>query len=758
MNAVAGLSRRSMRRLIAALLVLAALAFVLASGSATRAATPGLVAAYSFDQGSGSTVTDSSGNGNTGTISGATWTATGKYGGALVFNGTNARINVPNSASLQLSSGMTLEAWVNPSTVSSAWRDVIYKGNDNYYLEGTSDHSGAPAGGGTFGSANANAFATGALPANTWSYLALTYDGATLRLYVNGTQIATQTKTGAITSSTNQLQIGGDSIYGQYFKGMIDQVRIYNTALSASQVQTDMTTPVGGSTDTSPPSTPTGLAVSGVTQTAMTLSWNASSDNVGVTGYRLYLNGSQVGTSLTTSYLFSALSCGTSSTLGVAAVDAAGNLSAIATVGQQTAACPDTTPPSAPGTVSASAVSSSEIDLSWAAATDNVGVTGYQLFRCQGSSCTSFAQVGTASGTTFNDTGLAAVTSYSYQVRALDAAGNQGPFSNTASATTQAQPDTSPPSTPTGLAVSGVTQTAMTLSWNASSDNVGVTGYRLYLNGSQVGTSLTTSYLFSALSCGTSSTLGVAAVDAAGNLSAIATVGQQTAACPDTTPPSAPGTVSASAVSSSEIDLSWAAATDNIGVTGYQLFRCQGSSCTSFAQVGTASGTTFNDTGLAAVTSYSYQVRALDAAGNQGPFSNTATATTPASATYSIGGTVSGVSGTVVLQNNGGNDLSLSSNSPFTFSTLLANGAAYSVTVKTNPSGQTCTASNASGTIATANVTNIAVTCTANSATSGSDDFNRANGSLGANWTDITDGGMSISSQAVLGSNSGLSG
>ena len=317
-----------------------------------------------------------------------------------------------------------------------------------------------PAGGGTFAGANANAFASKKLTSNSWSFLAATYDGATLRLYVNGTLAASQAKSGAITSSTSQLQIGGDSIYGQYFKGLIDQVRIYNTPLSATQIQTDMTTPVaGGSTDTSPPSTPTGLAVSGVTQTAMTLSWNASSDNVGVTGYRLYLNGSQVGTSLTTSYLFAGLSCGTSSTLGVAAVDAAGNLSGIATVGQQTAACPDTTPPSAPGTVSASAVSSSEIDLSWAAASDNVGVTGYQVFRCQGSGCTSFAQVGTASGTTFNDTGLAAVTSYSYQVRAVDAAGNQGPFSNTASATTQAQPDTSPPSTPTGLAVSGVTQT-----------------------------------------------------------------------------------------------------------------------------------------------------------------------------------------------------------------------------------------------------------------------------------------------------------
>jgi hypothetical protein len=149
-----------MRRLIAALSVLAALAFVLASGSATRAATPGLVAAYSFDEGSGSTVTDSSGNGNTGTVSGATWTGAGKYGGALSFNGTNARINVPNSASLQLSSGMTLEAWVNPSTVSSAWRDVIYKGNDNYYLEGTTNHAGVQSGGDTFAGANENAFET----------------------------------------------------------------------------------------------------------------------------------------------------------------------------------------------------------------------------------------------------------------------------------------------------------------------------------------------------------------------------------------------------------------------------------------------------------------------------------------------------------------------------------------------------------------------------------------------------------------------
>ena len=89
---------------------------------------------------------------------------------------------------------------------------------------------------------------------------------------------------------------------------------------------------------------------------------------------------------------------------------------------------------------------------------------------------------------------------------------------------------------------------------------------------------------------------------------------------------------------------------------------------------------------------------------------------TTSAAAYSVGGTVSGLSGTVVLQDNGGDDLSLSSNGPFTFSTPLAVGAAYNVTVKTSPSGQTCTVSNASGTVASANVTSIAVTCTNNSA------------------------------------------
>ena len=129
------------------------------------------------------------------------------------------------------------------------------------------------------------------------------------------------------------------------------------------------------------------------------------------------------------------------------------------------------------------------------------------------------------------------------------------------------------------------------------------------------------------------------------------------------------------------------------------------------------------------------------------------------SGTYSVGGTVSGLSGTAVLQDNGGDNLSLSGNGSFTFSSPLADGVGYDVTVKTSPAGQTCVVSNGSGTVTAADVTDVAVSCTSNSATNGSDDFNRADGGLGASWNDISDGGLAISSQAVTGTaGTGISG
>ena len=116
---------------------------------------------------------------------------------------------------------MTLEAWINPATVTRAWRDVIYKGNDNYYLEATSFRNpSAPVGGGSFG----ETWGPSALAANAWAHLAATYDKQTLRLYVNGVQVSNRSRTTNIATSTNPLQIGGDSIHGQFFQGIIDEV------------------------------------------------------------------------------------------------------------------------------------------------------------------------------------------------------------------------------------------------------------------------------------------------------------------------------------------------------------------------------------------------------------------------------------------------------------------------------------------------------------------------------------------------------
>jgi hypothetical protein len=130
-------------------------------------------------------------------------------------------------------------------------------------------------------------------------------------------------------------------------------------------------------------------------------------------------------------------------------------------------------------------------------------------------------------------------------------------------------------------------------------------------------------------------------------------------------------------------------------------------------------------------------------------------------ATYSVGGAVSGLTGTVVLQDNGGDNLSVAANGSFAFPTKLASGAAYAVAVLTQPTGQTCAVGGGTGTVGTANVSSVTVTCTTSGGSgtlTASDDFNRANGALGSNWAAMSDGAMTISSQMVAGGNSGQSG
>jgi PKD repeat protein len=204
----------------------------------------GLVAAYNFDQGSGSTLTDVSGRNHHGRIYGAAWTNSGKYGKALAFDGVNDFVKVSDSTALDLTTGMTLEAWVYPTASQSGQRPVIKKEAEVYFLHaGSTTGTLRPSGGVTIGSTIKSVTAPNAIPVNAWSHLALTYNGSTLRLYVNGAQVASASVSGTIKNG-GALRIGGDSVYKQYFQGRVDDIRIYNRALTATQVQADMNTPV----------------------------------------------------------------------------------------------------------------------------------------------------------------------------------------------------------------------------------------------------------------------------------------------------------------------------------------------------------------------------------------------------------------------------------------------------------------------------------------------------------------------------------
>ena len=194
----------------------------------------GLVAAYGFNEGSGTTVTDASGTGNAGAVSGATWSASGRIGGALAFDGVNDWVTVADANSLDLTGAMTLEAWVFPTSLpNNLWPTVLLKertGDLSYALYANTD-TNRPSGEAWIG-ADRSVRGTAKLATGVWSHLAVTYDGANLRFYVNGTLASTQARTGSIATGTGPLRIGGNASWaGEFLTGRIDEVRVYNRAL-----------------------------------------------------------------------------------------------------------------------------------------------------------------------------------------------------------------------------------------------------------------------------------------------------------------------------------------------------------------------------------------------------------------------------------------------------------------------------------------------------------------------------------------------
>ena len=444
----------------------------------------------------------------------------------------------------------------------------------------------------------------------------------------------------------------------------------------------------GGGSDTQAPTTPTGLNASNTTSVSTNLSWTASTDNVAVTGYDVYQNSTFIGSSATTSYNVSGLSASTSYSFYLIAKDAAGNQSSASNTINVT-----TNAGSGGGNATdlflseyvegssnnkaleianftGSAVNLSDYDLR--KATNGSGSFGstYSLsgtladgdvFVIANSSATSavtsVADVTTGSGiVTFNgndavalykngtlidvigypnssanfaqNTTLRRVSSVNspnttYTVAEWDSFGTDT-FDGLGSHTMDggSQGDTEAPSNPTSLSASNITETTLSLSWNASTDNVGVTDYDVYIGGSFIGSTASTSFNVSGLTVVTSYSFTVKAKDAAGNQSGDSNTANATTV--DLTAPSTPSSLASSNVTETSVDLSWSTSNDNVAVASYDVYQ-------DASFLANISSTSYSVSGLSASTSYDFYVVAKDAAGNTSSNSNTETVTTNAS-------------------------------------------------------------------------------------------------------------------------------
>ncbi len=348
--------------------------------------------------------------------------------------------------------------------------------------------------------------------------------------------------------------------------------------------------------DKEAPTAPTNLQGTVLSVTSAQLSWNASTDNVAVTGYRIYRNGTFINTSATTSFVDNGLSVGNIYSYYVTAVDAAGNESDQSlSVNVNTN---DTWAPIAPTNLQSTVLSVTSAQLSWTASTDNVGVTGYRIYR-------GGTLINTSVTASYTDNGLSVGNIYSYYVTAIDAAANESDPSSSVNVNTN---DTLAPTVPTNIQGTVLSVTSTQLSWDASTDNVGVTGYKIYFDGTVIDSTTSTSYTHNGLTVGNTYSYSVTAYDAARNESSqSASVNISTN---DIWAPTAPDNLLGVALNVTSAHLTWDTSTDNIGITGYKIYR-------DGAVIDSTSSTSYTDYGLTVGITCSYFITAYDAADNE---------------------------------------------------------------------------------------------------------------------------------------------
>ena len=435
----------------------------------------------------------------------------------------------------------------------------------------------------------------------------------TLSLYVNGEEKK------SLTLETSRQKVGKWEQPVEIAVSRGDMIRVVTKCIGNPSRPSVHVTPIITYVDTTAPTAPTDVTATDITTTTAKVTWAASTDNVGVAGYNVYLNDSDTpvngGTLVTgTEYVLESLTAGTGYTVTVKAVNAAGKVSEGAVHTFTTKNAADTEAPTAPGNVAVTGVTTTTAKVTWSETTDNIGVVGYNVYLNE-------AKVNETLITTteYDLTALTEETNYSVRVTAVDAAENESEKSEAATFTTPKTQDTEAPSVPAGVAASDVTQTGAKITWTASADNIGVAGYNVYLGESRVNTSpvTVTEYDLTGLTASTEYTVTVSAVDAAGNESARSEAARFTTLEAeeenDNEAPSVPAGVTASDVTQTGAKITWTAAEDNIGVAGYNVYVDE----TKVNTDKLVEGLELELTGLTPDTEYTVTVSAVDAAKNE---------------------------------------------------------------------------------------------------------------------------------------------
>ncbi|MBG0818251.1 fibronectin type III domain-containing protein [Planomonospora sp. ID82291] len=349
--------------------------------------------------------------------------------------------------------------------------------------------------------------------------------------------------------------------------------------------------------DATPPSQPGRLRLTGMSATSATVAWDAASDAGGVTGYGVFLDGARLGSDQAArSRTLTGLSLGRQYTVDVDATDASGNRSTKATL--TFTVVPDIAAPTSPPGLKITSTGAGSFAIAWQPASDDNAVAGY------GTYLNGTKHGGDIDALTKSFTGLTAGATYTVAVDAVDLHGNR---SIKAQRSVEASPDTAPPTAPGDLRTVSVSGVSIALAWDASSDNIDVAGYGVWLDDVKQADIPGLYYRFNGLAEGTTYTFAVDAYDAAGNRSPKAEL--SVLAERETVPPTEPAFVAQTESTHSSVTISWEESTDNDQVIGYDVL-------VNGVRRGHTAQTTFVIGDLAADTTYLVAVRAVDRSGN----------------------------------------------------------------------------------------------------------------------------------------------